>query len=129
MKNVLFEQFDQGMLAHGGQVTSLEHLAWNKHKDFAGVSLKNVVTAEHTAGLFTCHLVRIDPGCKIGMHSHPASIEIHEVIQGNGTCLTDDGEIRYVPGTVSILAHKAPHEVRAGDDGLCLFAKFFTVPA
>lgn len=129
MKEDLFQQFEHGTLVNAGQHTSVELLAWNKHKDFAGVSLKNVITAEHTAGLFTCHLVRIEPGCKIGLHAHPVSTEIHEVIRGNGVCLTDDGEIPYAPGTIAILKSAAPHEVQAGNEGLCLFAKFITVPA
>lgn len=129
MKEDLFQQFEHGTLVHGGQQTQLEPVAWNRHKDFAGVFLKNVVTAAHTNGLFTCHLVRIDPGCTIGLHTHPTSIEIHEVLRGNGVCLTDEGKISYTPGTIAILAHNAPHEVQAGSDGLCLFAKFITVPA
>ena len=129
MKEDLFQQFECGILENAGQQTKIEHLEWARHKDFFGGFLKNVVTAERTAGLFTCHLVRIEPGCKIGMHTHPASIEIHEVIRGSGMCLTDNGEISYTPGTISILAHNAPHEVRAGNEGLCLFAKFITVPA
>lgn len=128
MENNLFQRFENGILVNGKEQTDVKKLEWNKHKDFNGVSLKNVVSAEQTAGLFTCHLVRIEPGCKIGMHSHPASIEIHEVINGSGGCLTDNGEIAYVPGTMSILACNAPHEVRAGAEGLCLFAKFVTVP-
>lgn len=129
MKEDLFQQFAHGAVVHAGQRTPVELVAWNPHKEFAGVSMKNVVTAQQTAGLFTCHLVRIDPGCAIGMHAHPTSVEIHEVMQGSGVCLTDEGEIAYVPGVLSVLAHNAPHEVRAGSEGLCLFAKFVTVPA
>lgn len=128
MEKDMFQQFENGTLANAGQQTDVAFLKWNKHKEFTGVSLKNVATTEHTAGLFTCHLVRIEPGCKIGTHSHPASIEVHEVIKGSGICLTSDGEIPYVPGTMSIIACNAAHEVRAGKEGLCLFAKFITIP-
>jgi quercetin dioxygenase-like cupin family protein len=129
MESDLFQQFENGILVDAGRKTDLSRCAWNKHKDFAGVSLKNVVTADQTAGLFTCHLVRIDPHCAIGLHAHPASIELHEVVQGSGVCLIAGEEIPYVPGTMALLARNAPHEVRAGAEGLRLFAKFVTVQA
>ena len=125
----LFEQFDAGVVAALGKRRETSRLAWNPHKDFPGVFLKNVVTADQTDGLFTCHLVRIEPDHKIGLHTHPASIELHEVIQGSGVCLTEQEEIPYTPGTVALIACNAPHEVRAGKNGLSLFAKFITVPA
>ena len=129
MENDLFQQFENGTLIHGGQKTNVSLCAWNKHKDFAGVSLKNVVTADQTTGLFTCHLVRIEPNCKIGLHTHPASIELHEIVTGEGVCLIGQEEVPYAPGTIAVIACNAPHEVRAGSGGLCLFAKFITVPA
>lgn len=129
MKRDLFQQFEDGTLAHAGQRTDIGLCAWNAHKDFPGVFLKNVVSTAQTAGLCTCHLVRIDPGCKIGMHAHPSSLELHEVMQGSGVCVTEEGEIPYAPGTLSILPCNAPHEVRAGKEGLRLFAKFITVSA
>ncbi len=125
----LFKQFENGTLVNAGLKKDVSACAWDKHKDFLGVSLKNLLTAEQTDGLFTCHLVRIEPNCKIGMHTHVASIELHEVIKGSGVCLTEQGEVPYVPGTMAVIACNAPHEVRAGEDGLCLFAKFVTVPA
>ena len=129
MEKDLFQQFASGMLAESGKRISIELCPWNEHKDFAGVALKNIVTAAQTAGLFTCHLVRIKPNHKIGMHTHPNSIELHEVIKGNGTCQTEMGEIHYAPGVMAIIANNEQHEVRAGKEGLCLFAKFVTVPA
>ena len=129
MEKDLFQQFDNGALAHAGQVLDLGSCAWNAHKEFAGVFLKNLVTTEQTAGLFTCHLVRIEPNCKIGLHTHPGSIELHEVIKGNGTCLMNQKEIPYAPGVMAVIARNEPHEVKAGEKGLFLFAKFVTVPA
>ena len=129
MARDLFQQFADGTLVSGGQKTDVRLCAWNTHKDFAGVSLKTVVTADQTTGLFTCHLVRIEAHCKIGLHTHPASIELHEVVTGNGVCLIDQEEVPYAPGTMAVIARNAPHEVRAGAEGLCLFAKFITIPA
>lgn len=129
MEKNLFQEFETGMLAESGKQTDIGLCPWNEHKDFAGVSLKNIVTPEQTAGLFTCHLVRIEPNHKIGMHTHPNSIELHEIIKGSGTCQTETGEIHYTPGVMAIIPRNEQHEVRAGEDGLCLFAKFITASA
>lgn len=122
-----FALFEHGMLAAEGSCTNIDDIPWNRHKDFAGVYLKNIVTPEKTGGRFTCHLVRIEPGKKIGLHTHPTSIELHEVIDGQGFCLTEQGRIAYAPGSMAILPSNVGHEVQAGEDGLCLFAKFITV--
>lgn len=129
MERDLFQQFETGTLAIDGQKTDISTYAWNKHKDFTGVSLKNVVTATQTLGLFTCHLVRIEPNCTIGLHTHPSSIELHEVVTGEGVCLIGQEEVPYIPGTMAVIARNAPHQVKAGAEGLCLFAKFITAPA
>jgi len=128
MEKRVFSCFENGRLAAEGKLIDVSTLSWNEHKDFKGVFLKNVVMPEHTNKLFTCHLVRIEPGKKIGMHTHPTSIELHEVIAGEGKCLTKHGEILYGPGQIAVLPENSPHEVQAGENGLCLFAKFITVP-
>lgn len=127
MKTGLFSVFDKGRATAGGETTELATLPWNAHKEFAGVYLKNVVMADKTGGRFTCHLVRIEPGKKIGMHAHPSSIELHEVIAGDGTCITEQGNIPYAPGSMAVLTMNSPHEVRAGESGLCLLAKFINI--
>lgn len=125
----IFEQFEKGRITTSARTKEGASIPWNEHKDFPGVFLKNLVTGEQTNGLFTCHLVRIEPNGKIGLHAHPASIELHEVVAGSGTCVTQDEDIAYAPGSLTVLACNIPHEVRAGRDGLYLFAKFMTVPA
>lgn len=127
MTKQLFTDFENGKFTAFGQSTDVSSQPWNAHKEFDGVYLKNIATHEHTKGLLTCHLVRIEPGKKIGLHSHPTSIELHEVIAGEGKCLTEHGEIPYAPGRMAVLPENSPHEVLAGDNGLCLFAKFITV--
>ena len=125
--NALFDAFVQGTVIHGAECTSALSLAWNRHKTFAGVFLKNLLGNESTSGMLSCHLVRIDPNMSIGLHSHPDSMELHEVIAGNGTCVIPDGTFSYAPGTISVIAHDTPHEVHAGGDGLYLFAKFISL--
>jgi quercetin dioxygenase-like cupin family protein len=119
--------FENGRLTVNGETKDLGPQPWNPHKDFEGVYLKNVVTGDKTGGAFTCHLVRIEPDKKIGMHAHPACIELHEVIFGDGMCVTEQGDIPYAPGSIAVLAVNSPHEVRAGKQGLYLFAKFINV--
>lgn len=128
MEKDIFSAFDTGQITADGETTHLASLHWNRHGEYEGVYLKNIVTADKTGGLFTCHLVRIEPGKKIGLHSHPSSIELHEVIWGDGVCLTGQRDILYAPGSISILPADSPHEVRAGENGLHLFAKFINIP-
>ena len=127
MNDDIFTVFAEGKLAVGDERKDLSSLAWQPHSQFVGVSMKNLVTLEQTAGTFTCHLVRIEPGRAIGRHSHPASIELHEVVSGEGVCRTEQGDITYVPGTMGIMTVGLFHEIVAGGQGLCLFAKFVTV--
>lgn len=127
MMNGIFEQFEHGSLTAGQHRQNLSSLPWIEHKEFAGVFLKTIVSTQQTQGLLSCHLVRINPHGKIGLHTHPAQIELHEVMAGSGACITERGEIPYGPGSLTILAHGTAHEVQAGSNGLCLFAKFITV--
>lgn len=119
-----FNQFDQGRLALPSKTVDFDNLPWNAHPTFKGVALKHIVTAADTNGQFSYHLVRIDPGCKIGNHIHATQLETHEVISGFGECINNGEKIDYQPGTISIIPAAIPHEVTAGEQGLYLFAKF-----
>lgn len=127
MYNSLFGSFTNGFLDIRGKRRDVAPLPWGEHKNFSGVFLKNIVTADDTDGAFTCHLVRIEPGCAIGLHAHADSVELHEVVAGEGVCVTPEGEIPYTPGVMAIMPQHAPHEVKAGGEGLCLLAKFIMV--
>ncbi|MDR0576701.1 MAG: cupin domain-containing protein [Candidatus Accumulibacter sp.] len=126
MEQDVFTVFAHGRLADANGQIEFSRLEWKAHPQFAGVFLKNLVAPEQTHGLLTCHLVRIEPGCAIGRHLHPASIELHEVVEGEGVCRTEGGDIGYVPGTLAVMPAGSPHEIVAGDRGLSLFAKFVT---
>ena len=103
---------------------SFAAIPWSKHPAFEGVELKHIITSERTDGQFSYHLVRIAPNKKIGNHIHEKQLETHEVISGTGVCVNDGVELPYETGVISIFPIGVPHEVIAGDDGLCLFAKF-----
>lgn len=123
-----FDQFNNcGELKLPSGVTAFGEIPWQPNASFEGVELKHIVTASQTGGKFSFHLVRIKPGKRIGMHMHDPQLETHEVIEGSGKCSNDGAEITYRPGVISIFPAGIPHEVIAGDDGLCLFAKF--IPA
>lgn len=120
----VFEQFEKGTLLFQGQKIDLGNVAWSPHAAFDGVALKHLVTAEQTDGHFSYHLVRIDPGKKIGLHIHEKQLETHEVIVGEGVCDIEGEEQAYCPGTLSIIPSAKKHEVIASGTGLYLFAKF-----
>ena len=121
----LFEKFNEGgkLLLKDATVT-FDAIPWSKHPTFEGVELKHIITSERTDGQFSYHLVRIAPNKKIGSHIHEKQLETHEVISGTGVCVNDGVELPYETGVISIFPISVPHEVIAGDDGLCLFAKF-----
>lgn len=127
MTNQLFESFNNGSLKLPAATVEFTDIPWTRHPDFEGVELKHIVTAKDTDGGFSYHLVRIAPNKSIKNHIHETQLETHEVIAGSGVCINDSTEIFYECGTISIMPAGIPHEVRAGDDGLCLFAKF--IPA
>jgi quercetin dioxygenase-like cupin family protein len=123
----LFEAFAQGPIRRGAECTEAASLIWHAHKDFTGVFLKNLLGDENTGGRLSCHLVRVEPDMSIGRHSHPDSLELHEVIAGGGICIMQNYRLAYVPGPMNVIARNVPHEVRAGGAGLYLFAKFVSL--
>ena len=121
----LFEKFNEGgKLLLPDATVAFDAISWSKHPTFEGVELKHIITSEKTDGQFSFHLVRIAPNKKIGNHIHEKQLETHEVISGTGVCVNDGVELPYEAGVISIFPISVPHEVIAGDDGLCLFAKF-----
>lgn len=86
--------------------------------------MKNLLSGSDTAGRLSCHLVRIDPGCEIGNHLHDGKLELHEVIDGEGSCTVGEKVLQYRAGVVSFIPDNKYHRVEAGDRGLFLLAKF-----
>lgn len=125
--NTVFDAFDKGVLLNQSSALDLTKLDWNAHPKLKGVHLKDIITSSETEGAISCHLVKIEPNCKIALHTHPDNLEIHEVIQGEGNCILNTKSHEYNCGTVAIIPKNLKHEVIAGDKGLYLFAKF--IPA
>ncbi len=125
MNSIIFESFNSGKLRIPGKEVNFDEIPWSKHPVFEGVELKHIITSKDTDGEYSYHLVRIAPNKSILNHIHETQLETHEVIAGDGVCINDGSELEYEPGIISIMPAKVPHEVHAGKDGLCLFAKFF----
>ena len=122
--NDIFEKFNEGELRLPSKTVAFKGIAWSKHPTFEGVELKHIITSKETGGTFSYHLVRIAPNKSIKTHIHETQLEMHEVIAGSGICTNDGVKLEYVPGVISIMPAKVPHQVDAGDQGLYLFAKF-----
>ena len=125
--NTVYEAFDKGMLLTESTKLDLTTSDWNAVPGLKGVHLKDILVSAQTEGKISCHLVKIEPNCKIDLHTHPDHVEIHEVIQGEGNCLLNTETQEYNSGTVAFIPKNLEHEVVAGDKGLYLFAKF--IPA
>lgn len=119
-----FETFNNGKLITPAATKEFRNIPWSKHPTFPGVELKHLLTSEETGGAYSYHLVRIAPNCSIGEHIHETQLETHEVIAGNGTCISKGTAIPYGPGVISVFPAGITHEVNADEDGLYLFAKF-----
>lgn len=111
-------------VAANKKMVSTESLPWNPHPKFAGVSLKHLVTGKDTGGRISLHHVRIDPNCTIGDHTHVGMVEIHDVLEGAGTCTLAGTAISYIPGVVGVMPADHVHRIEAGDGGLLLLATF-----
>lgn len=120
----LFEKFETGKLLLPSADVDFESVPWSPHVKFEGVALKHLITDKDTNGMFSYHLVRVEPNKKIGMHIHETQLETHEVVAGDGVCISDGKKLSYEVGVISILPAGVKHEVIAGTDGVYLFAKF-----
>jgi len=115
----------KGTLYLNGEFIDIEKLEWNAHPAFKGVFLKHVIKGESTGNRLSCHLVRIDPRCEIGLHNHAGKSELHEVMDGFGECTLEETTLEYRKGNVGFIPADKYHIVKAGDEGLFLLAKFF----
>jgi quercetin dioxygenase-like cupin family protein len=99
-------------------------IPWNAHPKFKGVSLKHLITGQDTNGKLSCHLVRLDPNSVLEEHVHERQLELHEVIEGEGSFILGDRETAYHLGCMAVIPEGMRHKVIAGKGGLVLLAKF-----
>ncbi len=117
--------FNKGKLYINDKCIDVENLEWNEHAAFKGVFLKHIIKGESTDNKLSCHLVKINPGCEIGLHNHIGKTELHEILSGNGHCSIEQTNIDYKKGVVGFIPADKDHSVKAEDEGLLLLAKFF----
>jgi len=114
-----------GVVIYLDREETIADLPWNAHAKFRNVHLKHLVKGADTKGLFSCHLVKMEPHAILEDHIHENNIELHEVIEGNGTFTLETKEAVYHPGSVGLIPQGKKHSVMAGENGLLLMAKFF----
>lgn len=116
--------FETNMLSFLDRDTNISELNWNKHPQYVGVYLKHLILGRDTDGTLSCHIVKIDANCTIDNHIHEGKIEIHEVIDGSGSCFLANKIIAYSVGSVALMPADTIHKVAAGNDGLYFLAQF-----
>lgn len=114
-----------GTVHHYDHSDNISGVEWTKHPGFRGVYLKHIIRGADTEGLFSSHLVRIDPGCCLEKHCHENQLELHEVIEGDGSCQLSEHSFEYHLGKMAVIPKGINHRVQAGGQGLILLAKFF----
>lgn len=114
-----------GTIHYSDHSKNISDIEWVEHPKFKGVYLKHMIKGANTNGLFSSHLVKIDPNCFLDTHCHEEQWELHEVIEGEGTCQLIDKNFDYHLGKMTVIPKGAKHKVQAGKNGLTLLAKFF----
>ncbi len=105
--------------------TDISEIEWVNHQEFKGVHLKHMIKGSDTNGLFSSHLVKVDPGCALETHCHGEQTELHEVIEGQGFLCLAEETIDYHTGKFAVTPKGIEHRIEAGKKGLVLLAKFF----
>jgi quercetin dioxygenase-like cupin family protein len=114
-----------GIITHCEKDEEIGKIKWDSHPKFTGVFLKHLLKGADTAGMLSCHVVKVEPGCMLDEHVHPGEWELHEVIRGEGQGCLGTKQIQYHSGSVVIIPQNTKHKVVAGRSGLILLAKFF----
>ena len=114
-----------GTVHYTDRSENISAVEWAKHPNFKGVYLKHMIKSADTGGLFSSHLVKIDPDCSLENHCHENQLELHEVIEGDGVCQLFKERVAYHLGQMAVIPKGESHMVQAGKNGLTLLAKFF----
>ena len=116
--------FENGSIFTIDQSISAENIKFSPHPKFKGVSLKHLVTGQITDNKISCHLVKVDPFCVLDTHVHENSLEIHEIIAGDGICFIGENKVDYTIGAIGVIRENTRHKVVAGPNGIYILAKF-----
>ncbi len=114
-----------GTIHYSDRSENISDVEWVKHPKYKGVYLKHLIKGADTNGLFSSHLVKVDPECCLETHSHENELELHEVIEGDGSCQLINETFDYYFGKMAVIPKGESHMVHAGGNGLTILAKFF----
>ena len=114
-----------GTIHYHDRSENISDVKWSKHSVFQGVYIKHMIKGADTCGLFSSHIVKIDPNCCLDQHCHENQLELHEVIEGEGVCQLVEERFDYRFGKMAVIPKGERHMVKAGEKGLTLLAKFF----
>jgi quercetin dioxygenase-like cupin family protein len=114
-----------GTIHYSGCSKNISDVKWVKHPAYEGVYLKHMIMGADTGGLFSSHLVKIDPNCRLETHCHENQLELHEVVEGDGICRLAEETFDYHLGKMAVIPKREYHMVEAGENGLVMLAKFF----
>lgn len=114
-----------GRIHHTDRSESIPNIEWKAHPICEGVYLKHLIKGVDTDGLFSSHLVKISPNCRLDTHCHECQLELHEIMDGQGTFRLLDESHDYHLGKMAVIPKGVNHMVQAGEKGLTLLAKFF----
>ncbi len=114
-----------GTIHYSDRSENILDVEWSKHPNFKGVYLKHMIKGADTNGLFSSHLVKIEPHDCLETHCHENQLELHEVIEGDGSCQLIEETFGYHLGKMAVIPKGKSHMVQAGENGLTLLAKFF----
>jgi quercetin dioxygenase-like cupin family protein len=76
----------KGTIHYSDRSENISDVEWAEHPKFKGVYLKHMIKGADTGDIFSSHLVKIDPNCCLDTHCHENELELHEVIEGDGSC-------------------------------------------
>lgn len=114
-----------GTIHYVDHLVNISDIEWVEHPNFKGVYIKHLIQGSNSNGHFSSHLVKINPNCSLDTHCHEEQWEVHEIIEGQGTCQLVDETVDYHLGKMAVIPMKAEHTIQAGKHGLTLLAKFF----
>ena len=113
-----------GTLHFSDRSQAVDAMDWVPHPRFKGAFMKHLVKKADNNNRASCHLVRIDPGCRLDDHVHEGEWEYHNVLDGCGKGYLDGKKMDYLPGTMAVIPKGKTHKVIAGDDGMLIMATF-----
>jgi quercetin dioxygenase-like cupin family protein len=120
----IVSDFENGAVYSIAEAVNSGDITFTPHAKFKGVAIKHLVTGKTTGGQISCHLVKVEPFCSLDTHVHEKNLEIHEIIDGDGTLFLGGKAYLYHAGTVGVIPAGVAHKVDAGKNGICILAKF-----